>query len=315
MASPVAHISGLFYGILLPLYLGGTGVLMERWDPEHFLHLVKRERGTYSAGATPFLQGVVDAAGGEPQSVGSLRIFPCGGADVPPELIRRAVDQLGLRSGRGYGSTEFPTITSSSGPDVPARMRAETDGRPLPGNEIEIRDEQGRPVRTRMEGEVWARGPELCLGYRDATLNREAFDERGFFATGDLGVLDHDGYLTITGRRKDIIVRSGEKISAKEIEDLLHEHPKVQSVAVVAMPDARTGERACAFVVPTRALPAPHLSELTAFLEARELSRRKLPERLEVVDELPLTASGKVRKDVLRDRIGRQLARETGRSR
>jgi len=313
MPSPVSHISGLLYGILLPAVLGATSVLMEVWDPERFCALVERERGTFSAGATPFLQGVVDLPHLDRFDLRSLRLFPCGGADVPPALIRGAIRRLGVRSGRGYGSTEFPSITSSAGPDVPEAKRAETDGAVIPPGEIELRDAGGRAVATGREGEIWARGPELFLGYRDARLDAEAFDERRFFRTGDLGVLDADGYLTVTGRVKDIIVRGGEKFSAKEVEDLLFEHPKVRSVALVPMPDARLGERACAFVVPADERDPPTLPELVRFLEGLELSRRKLPERLELVDALPATASGKVQKHVLRERIAARLRRE-GRS-
>jgi cyclohexanecarboxylate-CoA ligase len=240
----------------------------------------------------------------------SLRLFPCGGADVPPEVIRGAMRRLGVRSGRGYGSTEFPSITSSAGPDVPEAERAETDGRPLGANEVELRDPAGRPVRAGEEGEIWARGPELCLGYRDAALNGDAFDGRGFLRTGDLGRLDGDGCLTVTGRVKDIIVRGGEKLSAKEIEDLLLEHPKVKRAAVVPMPDRALGERVCAVVVPARAGEAPTLAELVRFLEAKEISRRKLPERLEIVGELPTTASGKVAKHVLKERVARVIEAE-----
>ena len=218
-----------------------------------------------------------------------------------------------MRSGRGYGSTEFPSITSSAGPHVPETKRAETDGAPIPPGEIELRDAEGRPVPVGGEGEIWARGPELFLGYRDPRLDADAFDERRFFRTGDLGVLDPEGYLTITGRVKDIIVRAGEKFSAREVEDLLVEHPKVESVAIVPMPDPRLGERACAFVVPADERDPPTLAELVRFLEARELSRRKLPERLELIDALPLTASGKVQKQLLRERIAARLRRE-GRS-
>jgi len=303
MPSPVSHISGLLYGMLLPITLGATSVLMETWDPERFLDLVEQERGTYSAGATPFLQGVVDSPTLARRDLRSLRIFPCGGADVPPELIRRAIDRLGIRSGRGYGSTEFPSITSSSGRGVPLAKRAETDGAPIGPNEIELRDDAGNRVPVGGTGEVWARGPELFLGYRDPSLDAEAFDAAGFFRTGDLGFVDGDGYLTITGRVKDIIVRGGEKISAKEIEDLLFEHPKVRHVAVVPMPDPKLGERVCAFVVPADPASPPALEELVGFLTERELSRRKLPERLEIAEDLPTTASGKIRKDMLRESI------------
>jgi cyclohexanecarboxylate-CoA ligase len=301
MASPVSHISGLLFGVMLPVHLGATSVLMERWDAERFLDLVEREGGTFSAGATPFLQGVVEAWA--PERARTLRVFPCGGADVPPDLIRRAQRELGVRTGRGYGSTEFPSIVSSAGPGVPDEHRAATDGRPIPPNVVELRDADRRLVGVGVEGEVWARGPELFVGYRDPALDAEAFDDRGFFRTGDLARIDAEGWLTITGRVKDIIVRAGEKFSAKEIEDLLHEHPKIRSVAIVPVSDARVGERACACVVPAHPADPPSLAELTTFLTRHEVSRRKLPERLEIMSELPMTASGKVQKHVLRARI------------
>jgi cyclohexanecarboxylate-CoA ligase len=200
--------------------------------------------------------------------------------------------RLKVRTGRGYGSTEFPSITSSSGPGEPDDKRAETDGRPIGANEVRIDD-----------GEIEARGPELFLGYRDPSLDADAFTADGWLRTGDLGFLDDEGYLTVTGRLKDIVVRSGEKISAREIEDLLHEHGKVRAVAVVAVPDARTGERACACVVPRDAASPPSLEELNEFLLGHQISRRKLPEQLAVVAELPMTASGKVKKHELRARL------------
>ena len=287
--SPVGHVSGLLYGVLLPVWLGATSVLMSSWDPERFLALVEAEGGTFSGGAPSFLQGAVDHPDLDGYDVSSLSVFPCGGADVPPELIRRALDRLDVRTGRGYGSTEFPSITSSAGPGEPVERRAETDGRPIGDNEVRI-----------VDGEIQARGPELFLGYRDPALDADAFTADGWFRTGDLGVLDGDGYLTVTGRMKDVIVRSGEKISARELEDLLAGHPKVATVAVVARPDARTGERACACVVARRADDPPTLAELAAFLTDAGLSRRKLPEDLELLLSLPMTASGKVDKQALR---------------
>jgi cyclohexanecarboxylate-CoA ligase len=290
--SPVAHVSGLLYGMLLPVWLGATTVLMSRWDATGFLELIERERGTFSAGATPFLVGLVEHPSLDRFDVSSLRVFPCGGAAVPPELIRTARRRLRLRTGRGYGSTEFPSVTSAAGPDEPERCRAETDGRPIGANQVRI-----------VEGEIQARGPELFVGYQDRSLDADAFTPDGWFRTGDLGELDDDGFLRVTGRLKDIIVRSGEKMSAREIEELLARHPKVASVAVVARPDRRTGERACACVVP-RGDAVPELAELNAFLAAAGLSTRKLPEALEILDALPMTSSGKVDKQALRARQG-----------
>jgi cyclohexanecarboxylate-CoA ligase len=299
MPSPVGHISGLLYGILLPIWLGATSVLMPEWDPSRFLELVEAERGTFCGGATPFLAGVVDHPDLDRYDTSSLRLFPCGGADVPPDLIRRAIARLGVRTGRGYGSTEFPSITSSAGPDETEDRRAETDGRAVGANKVRIREAEGGGG----EGEIEARGPELFLGYRDSALDADAFTPDDWFRTGDLGVVDADGYLTVTGRLKDVVVRSGEKISARELEDLLGDHPNVASVAVVAVPDPRTGERACACVVARDPSAPPAFAEFGEFLLARGLSRRKLPEQLAIVDALPMTASGKVDKQALREQV------------
>lgn len=312
MPSPVSHVSGLLYGVLIPVLTGGTAVLMDVWDPTRFLDLVQREGGTFSAGATPFLQGVADHPDLDRFDHSSLRLFPCGGADVPPDLIRRAIARLGVRTGRGYGSTEVPSVTSSAGADDPDEKRAQTDGQPIGANQVRVRDDAGTDLPVGTEGEIWVNGPERFLGYRDPTLDAGAFDGDGFFRTGDLGVLDAEGYLTVTGRLKDVVIRAGEKLSAKEIEDLLFEHPKVRAVAIVPVADAQVGERACAVVVPRQPADPPTLQELTTFLAAKELSRRKLPERLAVVDELPTTASGKVQKHLLAERVTAMLGGQEG---
>ena len=290
MPSPVGHISGLLYGVLLPVWLGATAHLLEQWDPGRFLELVEQERGTFCGGPTVFLQGVVDHPDLDRYDTSSLRLFPTGGADVDPELIRKGLHRLKVRTGRGYGSTEFPSITSSTGADEPEHRRIETEGRPIGANRIELRD-----------GEIWAKGPELCLGYKDGALDAESFDGDGWFRTGDLGEIDDEGYLTIVGRVKDIVIRRGEKISARELELLLADHPAVAEVAIVAMPDADRGEIACAAVV-THHDPLT-LDDLTAYLLQRGLSRRKLPERLEVLASLPRNAAGKVQKSVLKTQL------------
>ncbi len=293
MPSPVAHVSGLIYGVLLPLYLGATSVLLARWDPTEFLEAIERERGTFSGGATPFLQGATDHPDLDRFDLSTFRLFPCGGADVPPDLIRRAQSRLGVRTGRGYGSTEFPSITSSAGPGEADERRAETDGRPIGRNRIRLAD-----------GEIEAIGPEMFLGYLDSSLDADAFTADGWLRTGDLGTIDADGYLTVTGRAKDVVIRNGEKIPAREVEAMLAQHPSVARVAVVALADPRTGERACACVVVAHGLPTPTLDDLAAFCFERGLARRRLPEQLVLVEALPLTPQGKVDKRALRDRFG-----------
>lgn len=290
--SSVAHVSGLIYGVLLPVALGATTVLIARWDPGEFLAIVETERATFCGGAPVFLQGAVDHPDVKRRDLSSLAVFPVGGADVSPDLVRRAAVRLGVRTGRGYGSTEFPSITSTAGPDTPDELRATTDGKPIGANQVRI-----------IDNEIEARGPELFCGYTDRALDADAFTTDGWFRTGDLGVLDANGYLTVTGRRKDIIIRLGEKISARELEVLLVEHPGVREVAIVALPDPRTGERACACVVPLDPALPPTLADMTAFFETRGVSRRKLPEQLTIVDALPATPAGKVDKQALRARI------------
>jgi len=292
MPSPVAHVSGLLYGILLPVYLGATSVLLARWDPTEFLAAIERERGTFSGGATPFLRGAVEHPDLDRYDLSSFRLFPCGGADVPPDLIRRAHERLGVRTGRGYGSTEFPSITSSAGPDEDDDKRAESDGRPIGENRIRLTD-----------GEIEAIGPELFLGYLDATLDADAFTDDGWLRTGDLGTIDAEGYLTVTGRAKDVVIRHGEKIPAKDVETVVARHPSIAQVAIVALPDARTGERACACIVIAPGATAPSLTELAAFCTEQGLATRRLPEQLEVLDALPQTPGGKVDKRALRARF------------
>ncbi len=287
--SSVAHVSGLVYGVLLPIWLGATAVLMPRWDPGAFLALVEAERATFCGGAPAFLQGAADHPDVARRDLASLRIFPVGGADVSADLVRRAAKNLGVRTGRGYGSTEFPSVTSSAGLDTPDERRATTDGRPIGTNEVRI-----------VDGAIEARGPELFCGYTDPALDVDAFTEDGWFRTGDLGVLDAEGYLTVTGRRTDIIIRLGENISARELEVLLSDQPAVRDVAVVAIPDPRTGERACACVVPAHSVSPPTLADLNAALADRGVSRRKHPEALLILDALPATPAGKVDKQALR---------------
>lgn len=298
MPSPLTHISGIIHAILVPAALGTTAVLMDQWDPRKARETIAREGVTYMVGPPVFVRELCRAAGPRP---GSLRLFSCGGADVTPDVIAMAEEQLGCVAKRVYGSTEFPTLTTTHPDDAPEKRR-ETEGRAIGGAELRVADEQGATCPPGAEGEIVARGPECCIGYRNSALNAETFGADGWFRTGDLGVVDADGYLRITGRKKDIIIRKGENISAREVEELLLEYADVAEVAVIGIPDAETGERACAVVRPE---PGSHptLQALTGFLRARGLSTRKLPERLELVVDFPRTESGKIQKVALRRRI------------
>jgi len=299
MPSPLTHVSGLIHALLVPAVYGTTAVLMDRWDPGAALGRIAAERVTYMVGAPTFLRDLAQHPDLAAADVSSLRLFSCGGATVEPALVREAAARLGCVAKRVYGSTEFPTVTTT-GPDDPPERRIDSEGRAIGAAEIRIVDEDGDAVPAGREGEILARGPECFLGYRNAARDAETFTADGWFRTGDLGTVDADGYLRITGRRKDIIIRKGENISARELEDLLAEHPAVAEVAVVGLPDAAAGEIACAVVRVRPGAAAPSLAELAAHLTARGLSRRKLPERVVLVDDFPRNASGKIVKRTLR---------------
>lgn len=308
MPSPLTHVSGVVHGILAPALLGTSVVLLDRWEPDAALQAIARHRVTYMIGAPTFLQDLLAAPALGEHDLTSLRLFSCGGASVAPELMRLGRARVpGLVTKRSYGSSEFPTIATTAIEDALARGQ-DTEGRALRGVEIRVTDASGRPLAAGSEGEIRARGPECFLGYVDATLDRECFDDDGFFRTGDLGVLDADGYLRITGRVKDIIVRKGEKISAREVEDLLLEHPEIADAALIPLADPATGERACACVQLATAAAPLTLDALVAFLRARDLTPQKLPEQLELVTEFPRTPSGKINKRLLREAIERRLA-------
>ncbi|TCK24612.1 AMP-binding protein [Pseudonocardia endophytica] len=299
MPSPVGHIIGVLYGLQLPFMLGSTVVLLDVWEPGRALELIEQHACTFTVAATPFLHGLVHHASLPERDVSSLRVFACGGADVPPELIRTATMALGCTVSRGYGSTEYPTATACNVSD-PVDKRARTDGRPIGPAE----------VRLTTDGELEIRGPELFLGYLDPELNAAAFTDDGWLRTGDLARIDADGYVEIIGRQKDIIIRGGENISAKEIEDHLVEHPAITDAAVVSSPDPILGERVCAVVVSRPGTEVVTLPEIVDWLTARRMARQKLPERLILLDELPRNASGKVQKFRLRDLARDDASRE-----
>jgi cyclohexanecarboxylate-CoA ligase len=309
MPSPVSHITGLLYGLQLPAMLGTTVVFQDIWDPRAALRQIGQHGCTFTVAATPFLHGLTYHPELPPAGLPTLRAFACGGADVPPALIYDARDRLGCVVTRIYGSTEFPTL-SACGPDDPAVKAATTDGRPIGAAQCRVVDpDDDRILPAGQVGELLVTGPELFLGYLRPDDDAGSFTPDGWFRTGDLAVCDPDGYVTIRGRKKDIILRGGENISVAEVEDLLFEHPLVAEVAIVAMPDPVMVERACAFVVPADGA-APTLDDLAGYLIERQVARQKIPERLVLVAMLPKTQSGKVQKFRLRQVIRDTLARE-----
>jgi acyl-CoA synthetase (AMP-forming)/AMP-acid ligase II len=293
---PAGHTAGLA-ALFGPACHGYPTVLLDTWDADACARLIQKHRVTAMAG-TPFLiSTMLDAADAGGIDISSLRHGITGGAGVPPSLVERA-DRLGWRVGRCYGATEQPSITGCASSD-PLQKRAESDGRPLGENQIRIVDADGNDVSIGVEGEIISAGPEQFISYTDERLNRDAFTPDGWFRTGDVGRLDADGYLTITDRRKDIIIRGGENISSQEVENILLRHPAVSEVAVVAMPDAAYGERVCAFVV-TREGRELDLEAIREHFVNASVARHKTPEFVRVVSDLPRTPAGKVKKAALR---------------
>jgi acyl-CoA synthetase (AMP-forming)/AMP-acid ligase II len=308
MPSPVTHITGAFWAFDMPWVRGCASVLVDVWSPDEALGLIEKNRCTVSGGATPFLQQLLDLGGARPEALASLRLFFCGGTTVASDLVRTASQAFpNCLFFRAYGSTEHTTATVGIRSRDQARMGAETDGEIVPPTEIRIVDPvSGAPIADGEEGEILGRGPELFAGYLHPEDNAPSFDGEGFFRSGDLGRRVHGNYLVITGRKKDIIIRSGENISPKEVEDVLFNHPAVAEAAVVAMPSRTTGEQGCAFLM-LREGAAIDLDEIRSFLTKAGLAKQKFPEHLVIVDDLPRVPSGKVRKDELRRRA-REIA-------
>lgn len=303
IAFPYAHIGGPDYMVMLLLY-GFPAVMFEHFALPDALAGYRRHGVTVAGGSTAFYSMFLAAQREQPGTpvVPTLRLLAGGGAPKPPELYHSVVREMGVQLTHGYGMTEVPMITMGS-PDDSAEHLATTEGRPPEGMEIRIVDGAGRPVAYGVDGEVRLRGEAVCQGYLDPEQTAQAFDADGFLVTGDLGRLTADGHLVLTGRLKDVIIRKGENISAKEIEDLLHRHPAVRDVAVVGLPDTARGERVCAVVERVPGDGELSLDEVTSYLRSEGLSVHKLPEQLEVVDALPRNDTlRKVLKYKLRER-------------
>lgn len=302
VGAPLGHAAGMYGTLLTPLDTGTPVHVVDRWDPELVLAAMAEDGLSAGSGVTYFLTSLLDHPDCTPAHHALIGSVGMGGAAVPPAVADRAA-ALGIALFRSYGSTEHPSITGASGDDPPDKCRY-TDGRPLRGVEIRLVGEDGRPVAQGESGEILSRGPDLFLGYTDPALTAEALDAEGWYATGDVGRLDEDGYLTIVDRKKDIIIRGGENISALEVEEVLLRMPGILEAAVVAAPDRRLGEHACAFVrVAGTTERTPTLASMRRHLESAGLGRQKWPEELRLVEELPRTPSGKVRKADLRQRL------------
>ena len=296
MPSPVTHISGYGNGLELPLVWGTRTVLMENWDADLALSLIDEHAVVGTVAATPFLVELASAARTAGKTLDSLRFFACGGAAIPSEVIPAANAAFAhCRAFRVFGASEVPLVTF--GWPGNKSLAAATDGEVV-DYDVRIVDAEGAEVPPGSEGEILAQGPGMMLGYADEDQTREAITADGYFRTGDLGVLSASGALTVTGRKKDLIIRGGENISAKEIEDVLHAHPAVREASVVAMPHPRLGEGVCAYIILRE--QSCDSEALVAHVSASGLAKQKIPERFEFVEDFPRTASGKVRKDQLR---------------
>ncbi len=304
MASPISHTTGFMHGFVMTLMTGGTLSLLDRFEGVAAARQMAAHRATWTMGATPFLADIASAVAESGDRLSDLRYFLCGGAPIPETLARRATE-VGFRVLSIYGSTESPPHTMVL-PEDPVENAWLTDGRPFPGIEVRILGDGGQDQPTGEIGEEWSRGPNTFLGYLDEPeLSARALDADGWVHSGDLARLLPDGSIRITGRLKEIIVRGGQNISVREVEDYLVAHPKVLQVAVVGVPHPRMGETSCAVLV-TKDGAALALSEVADFLLAKGVARFKLPERVEIWDALPMNPSGKIQKFKIRQLLAEQ---------
>ncbi|NRA01940.1 MAG: AMP-binding protein [Myxococcales bacterium] len=299
---PFTHIGGIGW-LFAGLAAGCSQILVEIFDARTSPVVLARHGVTQATAGTAFHQAYLEAQRATPERrlFPGIRSFPGGGAAKPPSLhheVKRELGGAGIVS--GYGLTECPIVTMNSVRDSDEKL-ANTEGR-ANATEIRIVRPDGSPAGPAQEGEICVRGPQLFRGYVDPTLDRDAFDEAGFFRTGDLGRLDAEGFLSVTGRLKDVIIRKGENISAREVEDLLYQHPKVTDTAVIGVPDPERGERCCAVVACRDPADPLEFDEMVAFLREQKLMTQKIPEQLEIVTELPRSSTGKVQKQQLRAR-------------
>ena len=298
MPSPLAHQLGFMYGIVLPIMLGGTAILQDIFAAPEMARQIRDEGATFTMGATPFLNDLTEHVAASGQGTPSLRVFVSAGAPIPRALVAKARQTLGAAVISAWGMSENGAVTTTKLDDGEEKATT-TDGCTLPGIELRIVDAEGARVPTGQDGQLQVRGCSNFIGYlKRPELNPN--DPDGWFDTGDLARMDADGYIRIAGRSKDIIIRGGENIPVVEVEGLLFRHPAVAEVAIVGFPDARLGERACAFVR-LREGASLTLPEVTAYLEAQRMARQYMPERLEILPELPRTPSGKIQKFKLRE--------------
>ncbi|TWH47882.1 medium-chain fatty-acid--CoA ligase [Sporomusa sp. KB1] len=309
MTAPMAHATGFHHGVTMPFLFGAKSVLQDKFSAETSLALIAREKCTCSMGATPFVYDILRSLQSKKYDISSFRFFLCGGAPIPRHLVKESM-KVGLKVIGVYGSTESIPHTAVR-LDDPIEKVINTDGVPVPSVEIKVVDASRQLVPAGMEGEEASRGPNVFMGYlKEPELTAGVFDEEGWYYSGDLCTLDEDGYIRITGRKKDVIIRGGENISSVEIENILLQIPNVYEAGVVSMPDERLGERICAYLVLKDVTNGLTLDSVKAFFEEKRVAKCKYPERLEIVSSLPRSAAGKIQKFVLRQDIKNKLSQE-----
>lgn len=309
MPAPLGHATGFLHGVTAPFLIGARSVLLDIFTPDACLALLEQQRCTCMLGATPFVYDLLNVLEKQPADLSALRFFLCGGTTIPKKVAREC-QQLGIKLLSVYGSTESSPHAVVNLDDPLSRFM-HTDGYAAAGVEIKVVDDARKTLPPGCEGEEASRGPNVFMGYFDEPeLTARALDEEGWYYSGDLCRMDEAGYIKITGRKKDIIVRGGENISSREVEDILLQHPKIHDACVVVMPDERLGERSCAYVM----LKAPHhslsLEEVVAFFSRKRVAKYKYPEHIVVIEKLPRTASGKIQKFLLRKDIMRRLTQD-----
>ncbi|EMY6324425.1 medium-chain fatty-acid--CoA ligase [Escherichia coli] len=309
MPAPLGHATGFLHGVTAPFLIGARSVLLDIFTPDACLALLEQQRCTCMLGATPFVYDLLNLLEKQPADLSALRFFLCGGTTIPKKVAREC-QQRSIKLLSVYGSTESSPHAVVNLDNSLSRFM-HTDGYAAAGVEIKVVDDARKTLPPGCEGEEASRGPNVFMGYFDEPeLTARALDEEGWYYSGDLCRMDEAGYIKITGRKKDIIVRGGENISSREVEDILLQHPKIHDACVVAMPDERLGERSCAYVV----LKAPHhslsLEEMAAFFSRKRVAKYKYPEHIVVIEKLPRTASDKIQKLLLRKDIIRRLTQD-----
>jgi cyclohexanecarboxylate-CoA ligase len=307
MASTFAHQTGFGYGVRLPAHYGGTGVYQDIWNPNEFIRLVEKEKITFTAGATPFLQDTVQLESLKDHNIDSLRIFIALGAPIPRSLVKEAAEKVPFKILSGWGQTENGLVTLTRIEDSEEKL-TNTDGVALPGMEVKVVDIYSDRCLPNEEGDLLSRGPSQFVGYLKRINETIAEHRDGWFFTGDRAVMDEDGYIRISGRNKDIIIRGGENIPVAYIENILYENHDVSDVQIIAMPDPRLQEKACAVISMKQGKSPLTMATMQQFLKEKGVAKQYWPEHLEIVEDFPRTPSGKIQKFRLREMINQLIS-------